>query len=316
MSTLYRRDEQAPSSATPGTVMGLLALLFWSTTIAIARQLTEQAGVVTAASTAFLLSGTVTCTYWSIRYRSPRPLLQHRPAYMWGCGVAFAVHITCLYSAVGSAVSREQVLEVGLINYLWPALMLLLSGPVLGHTIRVTLWPGIVLAVSGTVLAISQQNGLSYAAWQQNWAAHSRPYLLALVGAMAWALYSNLSRRFGPRQGIGAVPVFVLGTGLLLFLLRGAVHEQPQWTPQALGLLMYVSLCPITLAYAFWDYAMRTGTVVLLASASYLVPIASTLFSTLILGLTPGIALWIGCGFVVLGALICRRSVDEPRQGP
>ena len=314
MSTLPRANGGRPISATPGTVLGVLSLLFWSTSIAFGRQLTEHVGIITASSTAFLLSGGVTCLYWSIRFRSPRPLLQHRPAYLWGCGGAFALYIVCLYTAVGSAANRQQVLEVGLINYLWPALMLLFSGPILGYQVRATLWPGVALAVGGAILAVSGvsgQNGFSWASWQQNGPAHFGPYLLALLGAVAWALYSNLSRRFGPQQGTGAVPVFVLGTGLLLFLLRGVVHEQPHWTPEALGFLVYVSLFPITLAYAFWDYAMRTGRVVLLASLSYFAPIASTLFSALILGLTPGVTLWMGCGFVVVGALICRHSVEE-----
>ena len=49
--------------------------------------------------------------------------------------------------------SREEVLAVGLINYLWPSLTLLLSVPILGYRSRWFLGPGMLVATAGMVVA-------------------------------------------------------------------------------------------------------------------------------------------------------------------
>src|SRR5690606_28792512 len=80
--------------------------------------------------------------------------LQHLPKnYLLGCGGLFVAYITTFYLAIGLSATREQVLAVGLINYLWPALSLVLSIPILGPKARSFLPVGIILALLGTWLA-------------------------------------------------------------------------------------------------------------------------------------------------------------------
>lgn len=81
-------------------------------------------------------------------------------------------------------------------------------------------------------------------------------------------------------------------------------------------LLAYNVIFPVMLAYAFWDYAMRTGRIVLLASLSYLIPILSTGISALFLGLTPRAVLWLACALVIAGALVCKLSIGERTRIP
>jgi len=294
-----------------GTILGILAIVFWSTTIAFGRRLAEEVGIWTATSIAFTAGGVVSCLFWSVRYGTPRALFRHRLAYLLGSGGLFVLYIICLYGAIGLAVNRRQVLEVGVLNYLWPASVLVLSVPILGFKPRRALWVGILLAVAGAVLALAQQGELSLASWRHNLAAAPVPYVLAACGALAWGLYSNLSRRFGPAEGVGAQPLFVLASAVMLLLLRSVAHENPRWSLEAFLLLAYNSIFPVTLAYAFWDYAMRTGKIVLLASLSYLIPILSTAISAFFLRLRPGITLWAACALVIVGALICRLSLRE-----
>lgn len=294
-----------------GTMLGILAIVFWSTTIAFGRRLAEEVGVWTATSAAFMAGGMVSCVFWIARYGTPRTLFRHRPAYLFGSGGLFVLYIVCLYGAIGLATNRQQVLEIGVLNYLWPASVLVFSVPILGFKARPALWAGILLAITGAVLALAQQGDLSWTSWQRNLAAAPLPYALAVCGALAWALYSNLSRKFGPADGIGAQPIFVLTTAVVLLLLRTMTHENPSWSTETFLLLAYNSIFPVTLAYAFWDYAMRTGKIVLLASLSYLIPILSTGISALFLRLTPGVTLWIACVLVIGGAVVCRLSLHE-----
>jgi drug/metabolite transporter (DMT)-like permease len=306
------RDSQPsnPKSSLPGTVMGIFAMLFWSTTVAFGRRMTEDLGIWTATAAAFILAGIASCLFWSLRYGGPRPLLWYRPAYLWGGGGMFTLYIVCFYGSIGMAPGRQQVLEVGVLNYLWPALLLIFSVPLLGVRARPTLWLGIAVSMGGALLALNQRGQLSWSSWMENFSACPVPYMMALIGAFAWALYSALARRFGPEEGVGAQPLFVLGTGLVLLMLGAFSREDPHWTTEALLILAYTVIFPVTLAYAFWDYAMRRGRLVLLASLSYLIPIVSTGFSAVFLGLNPGVMIWAACAMVIVGTVVCKLSVD------
>lgn len=72
-----------------------------------------------------------------------------------------------------------------------------------------------------------------------------------------------------------------------------------------LGIVTYV-------AYGLWDRAMRTGNVVLVAAASYLTPLLSTLLSCLYLAVVPAASLWVGCRLLVAGSFLSWLSVSEP----
>ena len=186
-----------------GTVEGILALLFWGSTIAFSRSLADKLGMLTAASYTFLLAGGLSCTYLIISRRL-RGILHLSRAYLFGCGVLFVVYMTSLYVAIGTASNRLQVLEVGLVNYLWPSFTLVTAVPILGRRARATLLPGCLLGFGDVLLAAAQAGG----AWQvfvgnleTNWS----PYVLAFVAAVCWALYSNLTRRWAGGARSGAI---------------------------------------------------------------------------------------------------------------
>jgi drug/metabolite transporter (DMT)-like permease len=63
--------------------------------------------------------------------------------------------------------------------------------------------------------------------------------------------------------------------------------------------------------YDLWDAAMRQGNLPLVASASYLTPLLSTLVSCVYLAVIPGAQLWIGCALIIAGSLVSWRSVKS-----
>src|SRR5690606_31523840 len=131
----------------------------------------------------------------------------------------FVTYIITLYMAIGFSTTREQVLAVGLINYLWPALSLVFSIPLLGRRARPLLPAGIALALSGTWLATTGGDVGAIQRLQQDQNS-LLPYGLAFAAAVCWGLYTNLSRRWAADSDGDAVPLFLLASGVLLGLLR------------------------------------------------------------------------------------------------
>jgi drug/metabolite transporter (DMT)-like permease len=298
--------------------LGCLALLFWGSTIAFSRGLTEKLGVVTAAALVFLLSGTASCLHVLLSPKRRQALGRLPPGYWLGCGSLFVVYMVTLYLAIGLARGRQQVIEVGLLNYLWPSLTLVFSLPILGKRARWSLWPGMVLAGLGVVLAMLQGESWTRESLVANLDENLAPYLLALVAAVSWALYSNCSRPLsGGHEGSG-VPVFLLTTGLVLAAFRVFRPEESDWSQNAWLELAYVAVVPTLLAYIFWERAMRRGHVVFVASVSYGTPLLSTLISCLYLEVPMGPWLWVACVLIVVGALVCSRSLvaGKPAWAP
>ena len=123
-------------SVRKNTLLGLVAILFWSTTIAFSRSLTEQLGTFTAAALIYILAGLLGLLYESFQPGRLRGLTRLPRTYLWVCGGLFVLYITSLYLAVGMASTRIQVITVGLINYLWPAFSLAFSDSNLEKTRR------------------------------------------------------------------------------------------------------------------------------------------------------------------------------------
>jgi len=301
-------------SKTIHTGLGIAAIVLWSATVAFGRSLTEQLGTLTSACMIYLLGGVAGCGYQIVTRRIGRVIRSASPRYLLGCGSLFLLYMVCLYSALGLADSRSQALQVGLLNYLWPMLTLVLSIPILQTKAKVLLVPGVILAMTGVALAMMQDQPLAWRSFLDNLVQNGVPYLLGIMAAVSWALYSTLSRKWAGGEQGGAVPIFMLVTGVVLGGARLFLPERTLWTGRAAFELVFLAVGS-NLAYVFWDSAMRNGDIVLVASCSYFTPLLSTFVSSLYLGIVAGVKLWIGCAFVIAGAIVCKLAVSERSVG-
>ena len=297
------------------TILGILAVLFWSTSVAVVRDIIESLGPLTAGATLYLIGGALCCVPLIVQPERLRRVLRLPRAYLFGCGGLVVFYTLCLFLALGLAADHAQVVEVALINYLWPALTLLLAVPILGHRARIGLVPGVLIALAGIGLVSAAQSPvLSWPGFLADLRSNAAPYLVAFAAAVTWALYSDLSRRWAGDSDCGAMNLFLLASGLALLVARCFFHEQPRWSPGiAVKMALYV-VFSIGLAYPFWDIAMRRGRMVFVASFSYLLPLFSTVVISLYLHVPLTPALWLGCALVIAGAVICKFSVVERKE--
>ena len=297
---------------------GLAAIVLWSTTFAVARRLSEQAGPLTAGACVYLLGGVL---YWLWLARSGTPLRRLRMRsrrYVFGCGFLFVLYTILAYLAIGSAADHQQVLEIGLINYLWPVATILLSLVLLNERASALLVPGTILALAGEFLVITQGAPVSWRSFGGHLQANPAPYALAFVAAVSWALYSTLTRRWSQPGADGAVALFIPAAGLALLLMRFAARESSALTLRAAGQAVVLAALTV-LAYAFWDAAMRKGNLPLVTACSYFTPLLSTLVSCAYLRVVPAGRLWVGCLVLVTGSFLTWLSVSgrsSPRTNP
>jgi drug/metabolite transporter (DMT)-like permease len=301
------------------TVLGIAALLIWNTMFGFLRSVTEQLGPMRASAAIYVLSGVAGCAVWALRSRSLNLPGQFSPRYLLVCGLPFVGYMITFQLAIGWAVSRQQTVEVTLINYLWPLLTMLFMVPLLLYRARWTLGPGIALGVAGVLLTVSSRADFSWAAVIDNIHTSTLPYILALCSAVFWGIYSNLTRKYAAEAKTSAVGLFMLISGIIftcMYFFAGGRTESNAATQPGSHLclwceFLYVSLGPCLLAYVLWDLTMKRGNIVLVTSISYLSPLISTVVTALYLHVQLSKQLWASCIIIILGALICRYSVSE-----
>ena len=159
--------------------------------------------------------------------------------------------------------------ETGLIAYLWPLFIVLMSGLLPGEKLRTQHIFGALIAFGGAaVIVLGRGSEVPGSLLGQG---------LAFLCALTWAGYSVLSRRLGevPTEG---VTVFCLATAILSALFHLAL-EETTWPQDALGwgAVLALGLGPVGAAFFTWDIGMKRGDIQLLGVASYAAPLLSTL---------------------------------------
>lgn len=184
--------------------------------------------------------------------------------YAFGTLALFGYHF--LYF---TAFRLSPTAETGLIAYLWPLFIVLLSGLLPGEHLRAPHVIGALVAFAGAALIVlgrADEGGGS-----------ALGLMLAFLCALTWAGYSVLSRRLGavPTE---SVTVFCLATAVL----SGVAHlmlEPTVWPTGALGwaAVLALGIGPVGAAFFTWDVGMKKGDIQLLGVASYAAPLLSTL---------------------------------------
>ncbi len=190
-------------------------------------------------------------------------VLRQRPlAWLHGAGGLFGFH--ALYFA---ALARAPAAEANLIDYLWPLLIVLLSGALLGLRLRAGHLIGTVLALGGCALLLGANASMS--------ARYLPGYGLALLSALTWAFYSVLSRRFSDVP-TAALVGFCGVAGLLAALAHLALeHTVAPDMPTALAIVV-LGLGPMGGSFFLWDIGMKRGDPRLLGTLAYATPVVST----------------------------------------
>ena len=192
-----------------------------------------------------------------------------QPALVWMVGVGGLFGYHALYFL---ALRFAPPAEAGLLNYLWPLLIVLFSSLLPGERLAPHHIVGALLGLCGTVLLFAGNSGHGFAPGQL-------PGLIAaFVAAFVWAAYSVMSRKL-KAVPTDAVAGFCLATALLAALVHSLVETTvwPETTSQWLAIIA-LGIGPVGAAFYAWDIGMKRGDIRVLGAASYATPLLSTAF--------------------------------------
>jgi len=214
--------------------------------------------------------------------------------YAFGTAGLFGYH--ALYF---TAFRLAPTAETGLIAYLWPLFIVLLSGLLPGERLGFRQIAGALVAFGGAALLVLHRADTGEGS--------AVGMALAFLCAITWAGYSVLSRHLG-RVPTESVTVFCLATAALSVAAHLAL-EDTLWPNNAFGWLSIAALGlgPVGAAFFTWDIGMKKGDIQLLGVASYAAPLLSTL-ALVAAGIVPATTLiLLAAAFIAIGALLASR---------
>lgn len=205
-----------------------------------------------------------------------------------------------------TALSNSPVADASLIAYLWPLLIVLFSSFLPGENLRWFHILGGIFALFGAVILIVGKGEISLSS------QYIFGYLMALMSALIWAIYSILNRTL---SGVStdAVAGFCIVTAILgafshMILEQWVMPSNDQWLA-----IFGLGIGPVGAAFYVWDYGTKHGNIKLLGVLSYGAPLLSTIILTLSGKAELTWALAVACLFITGGALIASLDLFKAR---
>jgi len=280
------------------TLIGLIAILLWSAIVGLIKSVSEGFGPVGGATLIY------TCSAVLLLFTLGFPKIKKFPvSYLIIGSVLFVCYELCLSLSLGFTHSGRQAIEVGMVNYLWPSMTILLAVIVNRQKTSPLIIPGVILAIVGIGRVLGGDGGFSLTEMMNNVMDNPLSYGLAFSGAVIWAIYCVVTQRIA--QGNNGITLFFILTALTLWV-KYLTSPQPEFI---LSWHAWISLMLAAMAmgfgYAAWNVGILHGNVTVLAAASYFIPIISAVLAAFMLDSHLTLAFWQGTAMVSLGSLIC-----------
>lgn len=279
------------------TLIGYLAIPIWST---LAILTTRSGGIppfqlVGMAFTMAFITGIFVIWRKGLGMDALRQV--PRPAWVLGVGGLFGYHF--LYFL---AFRLAPPVEVNLLNYLWPLLIVLFSAWILGQRLSLRHIVGVLLGIFGAGALITQGKQLEIQA------GFIGGYLAALGAAVIWAGYSVLNRRFVqvPTEMVGVCcgVTALLAYGGHLMFEQTIAPQGTQWL-----IVAAMGIGPVGSAFYFWDYGVKRGDLRALGAGAYMIPFLSTGLLIAFGEGTLSVQLVVAGMTIVLGAIVAGGDV-------
>jgi len=280
------------------TLVGLLAVLLWSSIVGLIRSVSEHLGPTGGAAMMYSLASLfLLLSVGHVKLREfPRRYL------LWG-SLLFVTYELCLSLSIGYANTARQAIEVGMVNYLWPTFTIVAAILFNRQPTNFLIVPGFLLSIAGICRVLGGEQGFDAAGMLANVQDNPLSYGLASAGALIWAAYCTVTARIaGGKNGVTLFFILVSISLWVKYLLEGG--GRMDFSMEAVIYLM-LAASAMGFGYGAWNVGILHGNVTVLAGASYFIPVFSAALSTLLLRTPLSGAFWRGAAMVCGGAILC-----------
>jgi drug/metabolite transporter (DMT)-like permease len=197
------------------------------------------------------------------------------------------------------AFRTAPAVQANLVNYLWPLLIVVLAPLFNKHTqLQLRQVIAALAGFAGAALVMTRGKAIS--------ADFDVGYLAALVSAFIWATYSLMTQKVKAFH-TAAIGTFGLVSGVLSLACHVALETPVALSAQDVGLLIWMGLGPLGVAFYLWDAALKNGNAQHIGLLSFITPLGSTVLLLIDRqeALTPLVAM---AGLLIVGGAYLGRN--------
>jgi drug/metabolite transporter (DMT)-like permease len=180
-------------------------------------------------------------------------------------------------------------------NFIWPIVLMLLSVPILGHTLSWRAVVALLISFSGVLVLASQGQ------FQHFRIINPVGMSLCLVSSLLWSFFWILNMK-DQRDALIKLFLSFSFSMVYIFILAGITGNLKPIEPLSLAPAIYIGLFEMGLSFVFWLKALQySGSTSKIAILIYLTPFLSLIFIHFILGERLLITSFIGLCLIVAG---------------
>ncbi len=283
----------------------ILVVLIWASNNVIVKYALDDIDPVAYVLVRFMVVVLLLFPWLRLRGTSLRVRRADVPLIILSGVIGFALFN--LLFTVG--LDETTAFSAALLISMGPVFILILAALLGIERVRPVQWLGVLLAMVGIGAFV----------WDK--LAQDLPAigdLLSLLSAMAWAVYSLMSRRLAGRYPPATATAWtaLVGVAAVTPVAIGPALEQ-DWIGIGLsgwGAIVYSAVFSMLIGYTLWSWAIARRGVGRTAPYQYLVPILTGVISLLFLDEHFGVTKIFGAVLVLGGLILVRKTGKAPRQ--
>ncbi|OBA10311.1 hypothetical protein A9988_18215 [Acinetobacter calcoaceticus] len=284
------------------TLIGVSALLLWSTLVGLLRLSTESFGPIYTVSYVYTISAIILF----LTYGLP-DLKKVSKKFLILSSLLFVVFELCFAFSITLANSSEKSIEMNIIFNMWPTLIIIMLAVLKEEKVNLLTILGVIVSFAGIVI-INYHPHLNFI---DNFSKNPISYLLIFLAAILWAVYCIYTKK--QSNGTNAVSLYFILTAIALWILT--LSTQGFQLPHTHGingyLFVFINAVFFSMGYLAWNIGIIKGNMPVLIMLSYFSPIFSSAFSAFVLNSDLTINFWYGTLTVTFGSLICWFSIRK-----
>ncbi|EMB5690374.1 TPA: aromatic amino acid DMT transporter YddG [Acinetobacter baumannii] len=288
------------------TLIGLIAVLLWSSIVGLIRSVSESLGATGGAAMMY----SVASVFLLISIGFPKLSEFPKRYLVWG-SLLFVSYELCLALSIGYSNTNRQAIEVGMVNYLWPALTMVAAILFNNQKSNWLVIPGFVIAILGICWVLGGEQGLDLTSMLENIKDNPLSYGLAFIGALIWATYCTVTARIA--NGKNGVTLFFILTALVLWVKYLLIGGAPMVFDFHAVIYLVLAAAAMGFGYAAWNVGILHGNVTILAGASYFIPVFSAALAAIVLQTPLSMSFWQGAAMVCIGSVLCWLATRQKR---
>lgn len=280
------------------TLIGLIAVFLWSSIVGLIRSVSDSLGATGGAAMIY----SVASVFLLLSVGFPKIREFPKRYLIWG-SVLFVSYEVCLALSIGYANTHRQAIEVGIVNYLWPALTMVAAILFNHQKSNLLIIPGFIIAISGICWVLGGDQGLDLPSMLHNIQDNPLSYGLAFIGALIWSGYCTVTARIA--NGKNGVTLFFMLTASIFWIKYFILAAEPMHFSVSAIVYLVLAAAAMGFGYAAWNVGILHGNVTVLAGASYFIPVFSSALAAAVLHTPLSLAFWQGAAMVCVGSVLC-----------